>query len=102
VTPAHLQVVTQSVAQHQVGLVNRVAEPGRALEEAVSLAKVIADNAPLAVVGSKHILMNAGDWGMSDGWVEQAATADAVSSSEDAQEGARAFAERRAPQWQGR
>ena len=87
---------------HQVGLVNRTAPPGKALEVALDLARQIAENAPLAVDGSKYILQRAPDWGLENGWKLQAAIADRVTRSDDAKEGARAFAERRAPRWQGR
>jgi enoyl-CoA hydratase/carnithine racemase len=52
---------------HQVGLVNRIAPPGDALEVALEFAQQIAENAPLAVDGSKHILQNAADWGLVEG-----------------------------------
>lgn len=87
---------------HQVGLVNRTAPPGEALEVALKLAGQIAENAPLAVDGSKYILQKAPDWGLEDGWNLQADIADRVTRSDDAKEGARAFVERREPRWQGR
>lgn len=87
---------------YQVGLVNRVVPPGQALKVALELAGQIAENAPLAVEGSKQILQHAPDWGLARGWDLQADIADRVTTSEDAREGARAFAERRQPRWQGR
>src|SRR5690606_23601069 len=87
---------------HQVGLVNRVAEPGHALDEALALAAQLVDNAPLALEGTKFVLENAADWGMARGWEEQEPVMVRVSTSEDAREGATAFAERRAPVWRGR
>lgn len=87
---------------YQVGLVNRVAEPGRALDEALALAAQLVDNAPLALEGTKFVLENAGDWGMAEGWEQQEPIMQRVSTSEDAREGATAFAERRAPVWRGR
>lgn len=87
---------------YQVGLVNRVAEPGRALEVALELAGQLVDNAPLALEGSKYVLENAADWGMEEGWKQQDPVMLRVNQSEDAREGATAFAERRAPVWRGR
>lgn len=87
---------------YQVGLVNRVAEPGQALEAALALAAQIVDNAPLALEGTKTVLENAADWGMEEGWKQQEPIMMRVSTSEDAREGATAFAERRAPVWRGR
>lgn len=86
----------------EVGLLNRVTAPGLALAAAVDLAAMIVRNGPLAVAGSKFILGNAADWGLADGWSRQQKIADAVTLSEDAKEGAAAFAERRAPVWRGR
>jgi enoyl-CoA hydratase len=87
---------------HGIGLLNRLVAPGEALVTALGLAAVIAENGPLAVEGSKRILTQAGEWGMAAGWHQQREIADAVSGSEDAREGARAFADRRPPVWTGR
>ena len=85
-----------------IGLVNRVVDDGGALEEAIGLAERIAANGPLAVMASKQIALSAGDWAADQRWHEAAALIGPVFTSQDAQEGARAFAERRAPVWQGR
>lgn len=87
---------------HQLGIVNRVCEPGEALDEAVALAERIGANAPLAVAASKRILREAHDWTNAEGFSRQGEIAAPVLTSEDAQEGARAFAERREPVWRGR
>lgn len=87
---------------YQVGLINRVAEPGKALDEALALAAQLVDNAPLALEGSKYVLEHAADWGLERGWAEQEPVMLRVNQSEDAREGASAFAERRAPVWRGR
>lgn len=87
---------------YQVGLVNRVAEPGQALDVALALAAQLVDNAPLALEGSKLVLEQAADWGLAEGWAKQEPIMQRVSTSEDAREGATAFAERRAPVWRGR
>jgi len=86
----------------ELGLVNRVVAPGSALEEAIALAERVAENAPLAVAASKRILRESSDWSNADGFTRQGEIAGPVLTSEDAQEGARAFAERRRPQWRGR
>lgn len=87
---------------YHVGLINRISEPGGAVAMATDLATGIADNAPLALAGSKHILSHSSDWGLEDGWALQSKTVEEVSTSRDALEGSRAFAERRAPHWEGR
>jgi enoyl-CoA hydratase len=87
---------------HAVGLVNRLAEPGQAVDAALELAGTIAGNGPLAVDASKKVVSAAQDWTEEQAWREQADTAAAIMASEDAREGATAFAEKRAPVWKGR
>lgn len=87
---------------HHFGLVNSVTEPGQALAGARELALRIAANGPLAVRLSKEILSGAADWTDGDGFERQIALADQIFASEDAREGAQAFAEKRAPVWRGR
>ena len=86
---------------HQLGLVNRLTEPGKALSVALELAETIAANAPLALVAAKRILLESADWPDREFFARQAEIADPLFASEDAREGARAFAERRAPVWKG-
>ena len=86
----------------EVGLVNRLAEPGGAVEEAMRLASEIAVNAPLALVASKRILQEQGEWSAEEMWDAQAAIAEPVMRSQDAREGSVAFAEKRPPVWRGR
>jgi enoyl-CoA hydratase len=87
---------------HAVGLVNRLAEPGAAVDAALELAATIARNGPLAVDASKHIVRSAQDWTEEQAWQEQAELAGKIFVSEDAREGATAFAEKREPVWKGR
>lgn len=86
------------------GLVNRVAPAGTSRDAALALARQIADNAPLAVSTSLGLLRfaRAVDPLSPEAWSRNSAEMDAVFGSEDAAEGARAFAEKRAPRWVGR
>jgi enoyl-CoA hydratase len=86
----------------EVGLVNRLAEPGAAVECALALAAEIAVNAPLALVASKRILQEQFDWSDGEMWDAQMKISERVFTSEDAREGATAFAEKRPPVWRGR
>jgi enoyl-CoA hydratase len=84
------------------GLVNRLADPGAAVEVALGLAKEIAANAPLALIASKRILQEQRDWSSAEMWEAQGSISEPVFTSEDAREGATAFSEKRPPVWRGR
>ena len=86
----------------ELGLVNRLAEPGTAVEVALELAGEIAVNAPLALIASKRILEQQWDWSRERMWDAQNAISEPVFSSEDAREGSTAFAEKRPPVWRGK
>jgi len=86
----------------QWGLVNRLTEPGGALAAALQLARTIADNAPLSVTASKKSILAQHDWPVPELRARQLELTQHVLDSEDAREGARAFAEKRKPQWTGR
>jgi len=87
---------------HRFGLVNVLTEPGGALEGARALAARIAANGPLAVQASKQLIAASVGWTDRGALASQREIADRVFASADALEGARAFAEKRAPVWQGR
>jgi len=86
----------------EVGIVNRLTPDGGALDGALELARTIAANGPLAVAATKAIARAASNWTFEQGWEEQEKILRPVFNSEDAREGATAFAEKRAPVWKGR
>lgn len=83
------------------GLVNRLVDPGRALPEAVRLARRIIANAPLAVAASKKVIVEQRNWSDAESFDRQEEITGHLLSSADAREGAMAFRERRPPRWQG-
>jgi len=87
---------------HALGLVNRLAEPGGAIDAALELAAAIAKNGPLALAATKATLLQQSDWTESEFWRHQGELVEPVMRSDDAREGATAFAEKREPVWQGR
>jgi enoyl-CoA hydratase len=87
---------------YQLGLVNRLADDGGALAAARELAARIAANGPLAVRASKAIMVGSRGWPAEERFARQMPVLMPVMTSEDAKEGARAFAEKRAPVWQAR
>jgi enoyl-CoA hydratase/carnithine racemase len=85
-----------------LGLVNRVVPSARLMDEAVALADLIVENAPLAVRWTKKVIAGASSVGDAEGWALNAEAVGVVFTSADAMEGPVAFAEKRKPQWQGK
>jgi acetyl-CoA C-acetyltransferase len=86
----------------ELGLVNRLAEPGEVLDAALELAAEIVANAPLSVAMSKRIVEESPDWSTEEEFDRQSDLAGVALVSEDAVEGVAAFAEKREPVWKGR
>jgi enoyl-CoA hydratase len=87
---------------HAAGLVTRLVDEGESLAEARKLAHEIAAQAPLAVAATKTILSRAARWTDAEMIAWQRDVAEPVLASEDAREGALAFADKRLPRWSGR
>lgn len=82
-------------------LLNRMAEPGAALDAALELAEQVAVNAPLALATSKQVMVESADWPLAEKFERQHDYVNPIRQSNDAKEGARAFAEKRTPVWTG-
>jgi enoyl-CoA hydratase len=87
---------------YELGLVNRLADRGGAVDAALELARAIAGNGPLALDATKAVLQQQFDWSEEEFWRRQGELVAPVMSSQDAREGAVAFSEKRDPVWQGR
>lgn len=83
------------------GFVNTLTEPGQALAGAIELAERITANGPLAVAVTKEIVVKSAGWSAAEMWQKQLELIMPVFASNDAKEGAIAFAEKRAPNWTG-
>ena len=91
-----------AVDAKQYGLVSELTVPGAALQQAQELAQRIAGNAPLALARVKEVLRETQGLNDTEAFKRQAEDASDLLHSEDAHEGALAFAEKRAPVWRGR
>jgi len=87
---------------YEIGLVNRLAEPGAVLPAALELAAEVLDGAPLSVRAGRETVMLSTEMGRSAALQAARHASESTYRSEDAQEGPRAFAEKRRPQWKGR
>jgi enoyl-CoA hydratase/carnithine racemase len=84
---------------YELGLVNRLAEPERLMETALELAFAILEGAPLSVRAARDMVMLSTEMGRSAALQAARHASEYAYRSEDAQEGPRAFAEKRRPSW---
>ena len=87
---------------YEIGLVNRLAEPDQLMACALELAAEVLDGAPLSVQAARDTVMLSTEMGRSAALRAARHASTHCYQSEDAQEGPRAFAEKRRPRWQGR
>jgi enoyl-CoA hydratase len=85
----------------EYGLVARLTEKGAAVNAAMQLAERVARNAPLAVAASKQLMRQSQGLTEAEFWDLQRSFYARVFASNDAKEGPKAFAEKRAPEWTG-
>ncbi|KQS03727.1 enoyl-CoA hydratase [Sphingomonas sp. Leaf357] len=86
---------------YEIGLVNRLAEPETLLDIALALAREVLEGAPLSVRVGREMVMLATEMGRAAALTAARHAAEVLYRSDDAQEGPRAFAEKRTPRWTG-
>jgi enoyl-CoA hydratase/carnithine racemase len=84
------------------GLVNRVAPAGAWLEEAMEVARTIAERPPVAARLAKRAVLAAAETGLSEGLAEERRLFERAMATEDRVEGMKAFLEKREPAFRGR
>lgn len=87
---------------YEIGLVNRLAEPEALLDTALALAHEILDGAPLSIKAARETVMLATEMGRAAALEAARGAHEATYLSNDAQEGPRAFSEKRKPVWSGK
>lgn len=85
-----------------LGFINGVVPADQLMPRALALARGIAANAPLTVKAARELVYLSAEMGRAAGLRAARHLFEPVYLSDDAQEGPRAFAEKRAPQWTGR
>jgi enoyl-CoA hydratase/carnithine racemase len=80
-------------------MVNELTEPGRALEQALQIARQIVQAAPMSVRYAKLAASRGGEVDFHTGYMLDLAAYNVLVSSQDRLEGVQAFNERRAPRW---
>lgn len=86
----------------RLGLVDHVVPMAALLSKCEEIATEICKSAPLAVARIKQAALRGIDLSLAEGLKLEHELYDWLQGTEDAREGARAFAEKRAPQWRGR
>jgi enoyl-CoA hydratase len=86
---------------YEIGLVNRLVEPGELMSSALALAADILDGAPLSVRAARETVMLSTEMGRAAALRAARQASESAYLSEDAQEGPKAFAEKRRPLWKG-
>ena len=86
----------------RIGLVNEVLPPDRLMNRAYELAAIICDNGPMAIRMTKELALRSRDLSIPDGIRLYQALNRLVELSDDLEEGTRAFAEKRKPEFKNR
>jgi enoyl-CoA hydratase/carnithine racemase len=86
----------------RMGLIREILEPDELMPRAIAIAEMIAENAPLAVEGTKFMAHQWRQLMIDESYRTGQWVSRTVLNSDDAKEGPQAFVEKRAPRWSGR
>ena len=86
---------------HRLGVVNRIADEGKALDEAIAWANALLVNGPSALAASKEIMFHSSEWSDAEAWKAQMAYAMRALNSEDRAEGLRLSRKSESPYGRG-
>jgi enoyl-CoA hydratase/carnithine racemase len=87
---------------YELGMISEVVEHDKLLQRANEIADIVNTNAPLAVRGTRLAIHKTLDLPLHDAEILAETFRERVLRTEDAQEGPKAFMEKRAPNWQCR
>ena len=87
---------------YEIGFVNRVVSRAELIPAALAMAEEIIECAPLSVVAVRQVVRHTMNMGLDAAFEVGRQVCAPLYASEDAKEGARAFKEKRKPQWQGK
>ena len=87
---------------YEIGFVNRVVPQAEVMRAAEALANEIIECAPMSVAGARELVAHAMNMGVTAATEVAKQIFKPVYASEDAQEGPRAFREKRKPRWTGK
>jgi enoyl-CoA hydratase len=86
----------------ELGLLNEIVPEDELLDRAEDWARRITANAPLAVAATKESVLRCLELNLPEAYKLESEISGRIFSTEDAKEGPKAFAEKRAPVWKGR
>jgi enoyl-CoA hydratase len=86
----------------EVGLLNEIVPEDELMDRAFAWARRIAVNAPLAVQATKESVVRGMSTTLQEAYEIEQALSTQIFKTEDAKEGPKAFAEKRAPVWQSK
>jgi enoyl-CoA hydratase/carnithine racemase len=85
-----------------LGLIEKVVPTGKSMEAALNLAERMIEKGPLGVAAGKKVINRARDLSIQQGLELESELWANLTATEDMKEGARAFIEKRKPQYRGR